>query len=108
VGKLGDALGAAAVQLPAVWVLTGITVAIYGIAPRFTQVAWGVLSVMLVIFFVGSLDVLPQWVVDVVPFVHPPKLPGSAFEAAPLLWLLGVAAVLLAVGVVAFRRRDLR
>jgi ABC-2 type transport system permease protein len=108
VGKLGDALGAAAVQLPAVWVLTGITVAIYGIAPRFTQVAWGVLSVMLVIFFVGSLDGLPQWVVDVAPFVHPPKLPGSAFEAAPVLWLLGVAAVLLAVGVVAFRRRDLR
>ncbi|MFQ6392867.1 ABC transporter permease [Nocardia sp. KC 131] len=107
-GKLGDSLGAALVQLPAVWIVTGIAVAIYGIAPRFTPVAWGVLSVMLVIFFVGSLDGLPQWMVDLVPFVHPPKLPGAAFQVAPVLWLLGIAAVLLAAGIVAFRRRDLR
>ncbi|WP_194833614.1 ABC transporter permease [Nocardia sp. XZ_19_369] len=107
-GKLTDAVGAAAVQVPAVWVFTGITVAIYGIAPRFTPIAWGVLSVLIVIFFIGSLDGLPQWLVDLVPFVHPPKLPGAEFQAAPVLWLLGIAAVLLAVGIVAFRRRDLR
>ncbi|MFE7797279.1 ABC transporter permease [Nocardia sp. NPDC057440] len=106
--KLGDGLGAAAVQLPAVWVVTGIAVAIYGITPRFTPVAWGVLSVMLVIFFLGSLDGLPQWLVDLVPFVHPPKLPGAAFHLAPVLWLLGIAAILLTVGILAFRRRDLR
>ncbi|MFD0363285.1 ABC transporter permease [Nocardia sp. GCM10030253] len=108
VGKLGDSLAAATVQLPAVWVLTGMTVALYGIAPRFTPVVWGVLSAMLVIFFLGSLDGLPQPVLDLVPFVHPPKLPGAAFRAAPVLWLLGIAAVLLAAGIVAFRRRDLR
>ncbi|MEV6428094.1 ABC transporter permease [Nocardia sp. NPDC051463] len=108
VATLGDGLGAAAVQLPAVWVVTGIAVAIYGIAPRFTPVAWGVLSVMLVIFFLGSLDGLPQWLVDLVPFVHPPKLPGAPFQAAPVLWLLGIAGVLLTAGIVAFRRRDLR
>ncbi|QBS45263.1 ABC transporter permease [Nocardia sp. CS682] len=107
-GKLTDAVGAAAVQVPAVWVFTGIAVAIYGIAPRFTPIAWGVLSVLIVIFFIGSLDGLPQWLVDLVPFVHPPKLPGAEFQAAPVLWLLGVAAALLAVGIVAFRRRDLR
>ncbi|MFI9403009.1 ABC transporter permease [Nocardia sp. NPDC052316] len=107
-GKLTDAMGAAAVQVPAVWVFTGIAVAIYGIAPRFTPIAWGVLSVLIVIFFIGSLDGLPQWLVDLVPFVHPPKLPGAQFQAAPVLWLLGIAAALLAVGIVAFRRRDLR
>ncbi|CAM4160729.1 ABC transporter permease [Nocardia ninae] len=107
-GKLTDAVGAAAVQVPAVWVFTGITVAIYGIAPRFTPIAWGVLSVLIVLFFIGSLDGLPQWLVDLVPFVHPPKLPGAEFQAAPVLWLLGIAAALLAVGIVAFRRRDLR
>ncbi|MFF3229002.1 ABC transporter permease [Nocardia suismassiliense] len=107
-GKLTDAVGAAAVQVPAVWVFTGITVAIYGIAPRFTPIAWGVLSVLIVLFFIGSLDGLPQWLVDLVPFVHPPKLPGAEFQAGPVLWLLGIAAVLLAVGIVAFRRRDLR
>ncbi|SNY75494.1 ABC-2 type transport system permease protein [Nocardia amikacinitolerans] len=106
--KLPESLAAAAVQAPAVWVVTGITIAIFGLAPRYTPVAWGVLSGMIVIFFVGSLDGLPQWVVDLVPFVHPPKLPGAAFEATPILWLLGIAAALLAVGVAAYRRRDLR
>ncbi|WP_433716399.1 ABC transporter permease [Nocardia sp. CA-084685] len=105
---VGDGIVAAAVQLPAVWVLTGITVAIYGIAPRYTPVAWGVLSAMIVIFLIGSLDGLPQAIVDLVPFVHPPKLPGSQFDAQPILWLLAIAVALLAVGIAAFRRRDLR
>ncbi|MEV5833141.1 ABC transporter permease [Nocardia sp. NPDC052112] len=107
-GKLGDCLGAAAVQLPAVWVLTAITVAIYGFAPRYTPVAWGVLSTMIIIFVIGALDGLPQWVRDLVPFTHSPKLPGSAFEATPVLWLLGIVVVLLGAGIVGFRRRDLR
>ncbi|MBF6300214.1 ABC transporter permease [Nocardia amamiensis] len=105
--KLPQSIGAAAVQLPAVWVVTGIAVALYGVVPRFAPVAWAVLSAMVVIFFVGSLDGLPQWTVDLVPFVHPPKLPGAEFQAKPVLWLLGIAAALLAVGVAAFRRRDL-
>ncbi|WP_433755123.1 ABC transporter permease [Nocardia sp. CA-135398] len=107
-GKLGDCLGAAAVQLPAVWVLTAITVAIYGLAPRYTPAAWGVLSTMIIIFVIGALDGLPQWVRDLVPFAHPPKLPGSSFEATPILWLLGIVVVLLGAGIVGFRRRDLR
>ncbi|MGK8558496.1 ABC transporter permease [Nocardia gipuzkoensis] len=105
--KLPQSIGAAAVQLPAVWVVTGIAVALYGVVPRFAPVAWAVLSAMVVIFFVGSLDGLPQWTVDLVPFVHPPKLPGAEFQAKPVLWLLGIAAALLAVGIAAFRRRDL-
>ncbi|WP_454198879.1 ABC transporter permease [Nocardia sp. Marseille-Q1738] len=105
--RLPQSIGAAAVQLPAVWVVTGIAVALYGVVPRFAPVAWAVLSAMVVIFFVGSLDGLPQWMVDLVPFVHPPKLPGAQFQAEPVLWLLGIAAALLAVGIAAFRRRDL-
>ncbi|MEU4344693.1 ABC transporter permease [Nocardia sp. NPDC023852] len=106
--KLPQSIGAAAVQLPAVWVVTGITVALYGLAPRFTPAAWGVLSAMVVLYFVGSLDGLPQWMVDLVPYIHPPKLPGAEFQAQPVLWLLGITAILLGVGIAVFRRRDLR
>ncbi|MGW4364207.1 ABC transporter permease [Nocardia takedensis] len=107
-GKLGDSLGAALVQVPAVWVVTGVAVALYGLAPRFAPVAWGVLSAMLVVFFLGALDGLPQWVLDTVPFVHPPKVPGAPMTWTPILWLLAVAALLCAVGFAGFRRRDLR
>ncbi|MBH0776393.1 ABC transporter permease [Nocardia bovistercoris] len=105
---LGDSLAAALVQVPAVWVLTGIATLFHGVLPRYAPVAWGVLSAMVVVFFLGALDGLPQWLVDAVPFVHPPKLPGAPLEWPPILWLLGVAAALLAAGVAGLRRRDLR
>ena len=103
-----DVLGAAAVQLPAIWLLTAITVALFGLAPRFTPVAWGVLVAFLVLFMVGSVADLPQAVLDLEPFGHLPALPGGEFTAAPVLWLLAIDAVLIGVGTVAFRRRDLR
>jgi len=106
--KLPQAIGAALVQVPAVWVVTGIAVAMFGLAPRFAPAAWGVLSALIVLFLVGSLEGLPQWVVDLVPFVHPPKLPGAAFHLTPLLWLLAVSAVLIGLGIAGYRRRDLR
>ncbi|MEV0709312.1 ABC transporter permease [Nocardia aurea] len=106
--KVGDGLGAALVQVPAVWVITGIAMAVHGLAPRFAPTAWGVLSAMLIVFFLGALEGLPQWLIDVVPFVHPPKLPGAPWQWSPILWLLAVAAVLVGLGVAGFRRRDLR
>ena len=50
----------------------------------------------------------PQWFRDVEPFSHLPKLPGGEFQAAPVLWLLAIDAVLIVIGLIAFRRRDLR
>ncbi|WP_278262085.1 ABC transporter permease [Nocardia sp. AG03] len=108
VDKVGQALGAVAVQLPAVWVLTAVAMLLFGVVPKYAALAWAVLSAMIVLFLLGSLGGLPQWMLDLVPFVHPPKLPGGTFELAPIAWLFAVAAVGLAVGVLAFRRRDLR
>jgi ABC-2 type transport system permease protein len=44
---------------------------------------------------------------DVSPFAHSPVLPGPHAELAAAAWLTVVAAVFLAGGSVAFRRRDL-
>ncbi|MFD5176791.1 ABC transporter permease [Nocardia sp. NPDC058379] len=108
VGKLGDALSAVAVQLPAVWVVTAIALLLFGVVPKYASLAWAVLSAMIVVVLLGSLGTFPQWLMDLVPFVHPPKLPGAAFDIVPLGWLLLVAVVGIAVGLTAFRRRDLR
>jgi ABC-2 type transport system permease protein len=54
----------------------------------------------------GPLFELSQAVMDVSPFTHVPRLPGGDFSAGPLLWLTAVAAGLIVVGLVGFRRRD--
>ncbi|MGW6422962.1 ABC transporter permease [Nocardia sp. NPDC055053] len=108
VGKLGQSLGAVAVQLPAVWVVTAIALLLFGVVPKYAPLAWAVLSAMIVIVLLGSLGTFPQWLMDLVPFVHPPKLPGATFDIVPIAWLLAVTIAGTVLGLAAFRRRDLR
>lgn len=106
-GKLPTVLGTAAVQLPAVWLLVAITVALFGLLPRFTPAAWGVLTAFIAVYLLGSLSNSPQWLLDLEPFAHVPQVGTGTFSATPLWWLLGVDAALIALGAIAFRRRDL-
>lgn len=105
--KLTVVIGTAAVQLPAVWLASAVTVVIFGVAPRFTPVAWGVLIAFIALYLIGSLAGFPQWVLDLEPFAHVPRV-GGDFTAVPLMWLLVIDAALITLGITAFRRRDLR
>lgn len=106
-GKLATVVGSAAVQLPAVWLLSAVTVCVFGVAPRFTPVAWGVLIGFIALYLIGSLAQFPQWLLDLEPFAHIPRI-GADFTAVPLLWLLALDVGLVVLGATAFRRRDLR
>ncbi len=106
-GQLPRLLAAALVQLPAAWVLAGFGTALFGLAPRLAALTWAGLIACAVLLELGALLGLSQWLVDVSPFAHVPKLPGAAFTATPLLWLTGIAALLAAAGLAGFRRRDL-
>ncbi|ASL14031.1 ABC transporter permease [Mycobacterium intracellulare] len=106
-GKLAMVVASAAVQLPAVWLLSGVTVCVFGVAPRFTPVAWGVLIGFIALYLIGSLARFPQWLLDLEPFGHIPRI-GADFTAVPLLWLLAIDVGLVILGALAFRRRDLR
>jgi polyether ionophore transport system permease protein len=107
-GKLPGVLAAAAVQLPAIWLFSAVTVALFGLASRLTPVAWGVLVAVIALYFLGSVAGTPQWLLDLTPYAHLPHVPGEPFRAAPLVWLLIVDAVLFVVGFAGFHRRDLR
>ena len=107
-GKLRVVVAVAALQLPAIWVLTAVTVALFGLLPRFTPVAWGVLVGFVAVYLLGSIAGVSNWVIDLQPFTHAQRVPGEAFRAAPVIWLLLIDMVLLALGLLGFRRRDLR
>ena len=106
--EVGRIVAAALVQLPAALVLAGLAAALFGLVPRASVGgAWSALSVVVLAFLVGTLLQLSHWILDISPFTHVPKLPGSAVSPAPLVWL-SVAAVLLTVaGLAGLRRRDI-
>ncbi|UOX86915.1 ABC transporter permease [Amycolatopsis sp. FBCC-B4732] len=105
-GSIGDTLAGMLVQLPAAWVVVAVAVAIFGLLPAYSAAAWAVGALALLLSLFGPVVNLPQAVLDVSPFQHPPKLPGQEFAATPIVWLLVVAAVALVAGLIGWRRRD--
>ena len=99
-------LGAALVRVPAAWVLAGLVVAAFGLAPRAAVAGWAALVAFLLLGEFGPLFELNQYAMDLSPYAHVPRLPGGEFSVVPLLGLAAVAAALVAVGLVGFRRRD--
>ncbi|WP_031509932.1 ABC transporter permease [Streptomyces megasporus] len=106
-GAVGRVVVATLAQTPAVWLLAGVTVLIFGVLPRLSAVAWALVTGVLVIGWIGPTLELPQWVMNLTPFTHLPKLPGGEATAAPYLWLSLFAVAATAVGLATFRRRDI-
>ncbi|HWK25694.1 MAG TPA: ABC transporter permease [Solirubrobacter sp.] len=106
-GHVLPSVGAALTYAPALWVFTGLAALLFGLLPRATTWAWAGLGVVGFLALLGPLLQLPDWIYDVSPFEHVPRMPADAFSAAPLLVLTAVAAALLALGAWGFRRRDL-
>ena len=83
-GELPGILGGVLAQVPAVWVLTAIAVLLFGLLPRYTALAWGELSLYLLVRLVGATLHWDRWVLDLSPFTHVPHLPGTELTWTPL------------------------
>ena len=100
-------LGAALARWPAVLVLAGLAVALFGLLPwESTAVAWGVVAVVAFIAVLGPSLQFPAVMLDLSPFTQTPRLPGGPVTAAPLLWPCAIALALGAAGLLGLRRRD--
>ena len=106
-GSLGDIVAAALARVPAAWVFVGLLLAVWGWAPRLTGATWAVYVAMVAVGEFGELWDVPQWLQDLSPFVHSPKLPLAYGDAGALVALTAAAAALLALGYAGWRRRDL-
>jgi ABC-2 type transport system permease protein len=100
-------VGASLAYVPAVWLLAGLALALFGLVPRWTAGGWVALTACLVIGMFGGLLDLPTWVLDLSPFQHTPPLPAASVQLLPLALLSATAIALVAVGLTGFRRRDL-
>jgi putative exporter of polyketide antibiotics len=106
--QLPRVLAAALVQLPAAWVLAGLALALFGLAPRVAvSASWSALATFLLVGELGAPLQLSPRLLALSPFAHIPRLPGSDLSLLPLLALVAIAAVLAAAGLIGLRRRDI-
>ena len=100
-------LGAGLAMSAGVLVIAGFTAALVGLSVKWSIVAWASVAFAAVVGLLAETLDLPQWVRNISPFTHIPRLPAASFDILPILILLAVAAVLTGIGMVAIRRRDI-
>src|SRR6266487_123583 len=106
-GIAGNTLAGLA-QVPAALVIAAAAAALFGLAPKASVAgSWTVLGVVVLMLFLGAILQLPNWLMDISPYTHLPKLPGGTVSAAPLIWLCVTALALAAAGLAGLRRRDI-
>ncbi len=108
-GQVGSLALAALAYWPAVMVLVGVAVALFGWLPHATiATTWALLGAMWVVVVAADALHLPTWVLKVLPFSATPYQPAEPFRWAPVIALTLVAVVLVVGGVVRFTRRDVQ
>jgi ABC-2 type transport system permease protein len=106
-GQTGRLAFAALGYWPAVMVLVGVAVALFGWLPRLAiPLTWGLLAAMWVVVLVGSALHLPTWLVDVLPFSATPAQPLEPVAWTPLVVMILVAGGLIGTGLERFMHRD--
>jgi ABC-2 type transport system permease protein len=101
-------LGAALAQLPAALAVAAVAVLAFGVLPDWSVgIGWTALAAAVLLALFGEILRLDQWVLDISPFTHVPKLPGGTVSAVPLTWLAVIAVALAGLGLAGLRRRDI-
>ncbi|WP_232847838.1 ABC transporter permease [Occultella kanbiaonis] len=101
-------VGAALAYLPAVLVMAGLALALFGLVPAFAGLAWAGVAWVVFVGWVGALLNLPGVLVGLSPVDRTPTVPVEAADAGPLLALTAIGAVLTVAGLLGVRRRDIR
>ena len=105
--RVGELAGAGLVMVPAMWLLAGATLLLYGLVPRWSLAAWALVAWVFLAAMFGILLDLPQWMLNLSPFQHVPALPAASMAWTPVVALTAVAVALIVAGLAAIDRRDL-
>jgi ABC-2 type transport system permease protein len=93
-------------HLPSVVFVAGFAVALFGLLPRLTYLAW----VLITIVWIGWLGVivgLPEWISNLSPFGHEALVPADDLNVASFIVISAIAVGLVIAGFFGFQRRDI-
>lgn len=108
-GQVGSLALAALTYWPAVMVLVGVAVALFGWLPHATvATTWALLGAMWVVVVAADALHLPSWLLGMLPFQATPYQPAESFRWTPVVVLTLVATALVVAGAARFARRDVQ
>ncbi|MFV0462198.1 MAG: ABC transporter permease [Nostocoides sp.] len=92
--------------VPSGLAMVAIAALLIGWAPRWAVGTWAVFATAFFTAEFGRLVGLPERLVTLSPFDHVPSLPGGSVSRGSLIAMLILGAILLILGDMGFRRRD--
>jgi ABC-2 type transport system permease protein len=103
VGRLAiDAL----IYLPGIMAITSVVVLLFGFIPRATiPVTWFIYGMMYFAVLLSDALKIPQWVLNIMPFIGTPRIPYQDFDAI-VFGYLTAAIIFVALGMIGLRNRD--
>jgi ABC-2 type transport system permease protein len=107
--SLGSALGAGLNVVPPALCILGLGALAMGVIPRAAAaVTYGVVGWSLLVEIVGGIGTPGRWLLDTSLFHQMASAPAVAVNAETNSAMVAIAVVSAGLGIVAFRRRDLR
>jgi ABC-2 type transport system permease protein len=105
-GVLPGVIGTTLAKLPALWVIAGLTTALFGLLPKAAGPAsWTALGLVLLMELGWEFGAISHSVFAISPFAH--VYPTDPVTVGSLGGLTAIALLLTAAGVAGLRRRDL-
>ncbi len=105
--SLKDALLAGVNTVPSALLIFGITVAVFGLAPRATTIfGQSLLAWSFLLELIGSSLKLNHWLLDTSVLHHMAFAPAASPRWGQAALVVGIGAVMIAVGISAFNHRD--
>ncbi|ALX48546.1 ABC transporter permease [Lentibacillus amyloliquefaciens] len=105
--ELATIFSAAFVYLPAMWLIIGLAILLIGLLPKIATFVWAYVFYGFVTVYIGDMLELPEWLNNLSVFEHVPQLPAADMDFENIIWITGIAIVLMVTGFIGYRRRDL-
>jgi ABC-2 type transport system permease protein len=105
--ELKKIYGAALVYYPAMLVMIGVAVFLIGFLPKLTSAIWLYVFYSFIVLYMGGLFQFPDWVGKFSPFGYIPQLPVEDMDLLPVAILIIMAVILMAAGLIGYRKRDI-
>jgi ABC-2 type transport system permease protein len=103
----GTMFKASMAYLPAMWMMVSVALLLIGFVPQFTGFAYLYLGYSFFVVYLGQMLQFPEWMGNLSPFGHIPKIPVEDMDYLKVSILTLIAIAVMVVGFIGYNKRDI-